>query len=338
MFKYGHWESEFEITDIHKQFVYELTLDIDGNEKKYIGCKKIMRNWQSYKSSQDYVKPHQDKITRFLILELHTTEEGGLVGEDHLLEKYNCVKSDYYINKCRKGIEFNVIGRKKSQKEIDDIIARTSKKCSQPDGIIFDSVKYASDKTGIRYSTLINRCKYQYKGWKYVDDPVFNKSLNNVSNTKKCVGPDGIIYSQVGDASIATNIEYQVLKQRCRSKNCGWQYLEQDGAHKKVVFQDKEYESKKDLAQAMSVDITRLNYLINAGLVNVTNINTVKDKKPRGNSKGCISPGGKIFKSLKEASEKENINLNTLKKWCFHNKNGWKYNRSTCSNDKLKGR
>ena len=46
------------------------------------------------------------------------------------------------------------------------------------------------------------------------------------------------------------------------------------------------------------------------------------------NSRSCIGPDGVEYKSLTEASTKCSLNRNTLKKWCFYERYGWKYKRS----------
>ena len=128
-------------------------------------------------------------------------------------------------------------------------------------------------------------------------------------------------------ASEITGIGYSILKQRCRSQNCGWRYLSGNGSSKIIEYQNNKFNQKKELCEFLSQDLTTLNKKIQTGEITITYISNFIEKPPRKNSKGCISPQGTFYKQLSVAQTETGININTLKKWCAKQSNGWKYRR-----------
>ena len=97
------WTNLELIIETTQAFVYLITLEKDGEEKYYIGGKSIIRGWQNYISSSDYVKADKEFITRKIILEVFDDKDDASAKESFLIKKFNAVKSDKFYNRNDSG-------------------------------------------------------------------------------------------------------------------------------------------------------------------------------------------------------------------------------------------
>lgn len=97
------WTNLELIIETTQAFVYLITLEKDGEEKYYIGCKSLIRGWQNYISSSDYVKADKEFITRKIILEVFDDKDDASAKESFLIKKFNAVKSDKFYNRNDSG-------------------------------------------------------------------------------------------------------------------------------------------------------------------------------------------------------------------------------------------
>ena len=111
------WTNIDLITDTTQAFVYLITLEKDGEEKYYIGYKSLIRGWQNYISSSDYVKADKEFITRKIILEVFDDKDDAPAQESFLIKKFNAVKSDKFYNRQDAGEKFNTIGLERTEKQ-----------------------------------------------------------------------------------------------------------------------------------------------------------------------------------------------------------------------------
>ncbi len=227
--EYGHWELLCTECEHWESFVYEI---IDEYDKRYIGSKTNVKGWEKYISSSKSLKQaiNNGLKCRYTILKFFGTAQEGFDYEDELLLKYNCVKSELYWNKSRRGKDFNALGA--------IVSANTRAKRSSEnhyrfkgwyviDGVQYATAKEAAADMKCSQATILNRIRSknfpEYTFLKAPERKLSDKKCDqtgeNNPNFKGWYVINGVKYASAGSAATAMKCSVPAILRRINSEN-----------------------------------------------------------------------------------------------------------------------
>ncbi len=216
--KYGHWQLLCEEYEGWQSFVYEI---IDENGMRYIGAKTKSSGWQTYCSSSKYLTDEIAKglKCRYTILKFFGTAREGFVYEDELLLKYNCVKSELYWNRGRRGEEFNRAGVKIREDTRSKLSGRKGtdsprfKGYYQVDGVQYVTLEEAANGLGLSKWKIWHRTKSdKFPNYTFVE-------VTRNKNPKKR-GQEGEFNSAFKGYYVIDGIQYVTAKEAANAMGC----------------------------------------------------------------------------------------------------------------------
>ena len=228
---YGHWELLCEECECWESFVYEI---IDENDMRYIGAKTKSTGWQTYCSSSKYLTEAiaNGLKCRYTILKFFGTARDGFDYEDELLLKYDCVMSELYWNRGRRGKEFNRAGVKVQADTRAKLSGRKGENSPrfkgyyQINGVQYTTLKEAADSLGLSCWKIWHRTKSdkfpEYTFIQVLKTKELKKRGQNGETNSAFKGYyiiDGVQYVTAKEAACALGCSQSTIWYRTKSRN-----------------------------------------------------------------------------------------------------------------------